>query len=291
VAKAENQRFTRIQRNYPYRCLRRNKRPRRDNGWAVSNKNKSKKIIPMKTHIKSWFLLPVLTTALVTGWSAQAQFTEVDISSQINVDVRTYTDGQNYQPGGTQLVVSGVPFGLAELNNNPNTTGVVQGGGLSQTGLFNYTFSMPAGTMATVLYTLLNTANGEPGINEGSIVVTGSGGETATLNLTEGNNIRDHNNDGFVNTLSDPTVVPTYFLNGAPTTQSVQTRLDRQELVLPGTFSGDTIASIKFQGDAQGNPNGAAFLAGLTLYNVPEPSTVAVLALGVAAMLGLRRRK
>lgn len=247
----------------------------------------------MKTYVKSLFLLPALSAALVTASSVQAQFTEVDINSQVNVDIQGYVNGSDYQLGGTQLNVNGVPFALAELNNNPNTTGVVQGGGSSQTGLFNYTFSLPAGTHATALYTLLNNVNGIFGIYEGSIVVTGTGGETATLNLIEGNNIRDYNNGGYVNTLSDPTVVPTYFLNGAPTTQSIQSRLDRQELILPGTFSGDTIASITFQGNAQGyyNPNGAAFLAGLTLENVPEPSTVAILTVGVFAVLGLRRRK
>jgi hypothetical protein len=203
----------------------------------------------------------------LTASSVQAQFTEVDISSQANADLQTYTDGQNYQLGGTQLIVSGVPFALAELSNNPNTTGVVQSG----TGSFNFTFSVPAGAHAKVLYTLLNTAFGEAGVDEGSIVVTGTGGETATLNLTEGYNIRDHNNNIFDNTLSLSTtaVVPTYFLNGAPTTQSIQSRLDRQELLLPGTFSGDTIASITFQGIGQGNPNGSAFLAGLTLDNTP----------------------
>jgi hypothetical protein len=179
---------------------------------------------------------------------------------------------------------------LAELNNNPNTTGIVQGGGASRLGSFNYTFLVPGGTKATVLYTLLNTTAGTSGSNVGSIVVTGTGGETATLSLIEGSNIRDHNNDGFANTLSDPTVLPTYFLNGAPTTQSIQTRLDRQQLVLPVTFAGDTIASITFEGVADPT-TGAAFLTGLTLENVPEPSVIAMMALGAVAMLRVRSRK
>jgi len=209
-------------------------------------------------------------TALVTAFSVEAQYTEVDISSQANADIQTYTDGGNYQLGGTTLTVAGVPFGLAELGGNPASTGVVQSGG----GPFDYTFSVPSGTQATALYTLMNTAFGQPGVNEGSIVVTGTDGETATLTLTEGVNIRDHNNDGFVNTLSDPTVVSTYFQGGAPTTSGdIQTRLDRQELNLPSSFDGDTIASITFEGYAQGAPNGSAFLAGMTLSDsVPEGS-------------------
>jgi hypothetical protein len=149
---------------------------------------------------------------------------------------------------------------------------------------------VPAGTYATVLYTLLNSTYGVLGADVGSIVVTGTGGETATLNLIEGYNIRDHNNNNCVNTLSDTTVVPTYFLNGAPTTQSIQTRLDCQELQLPESFSGDTIASITFEGDAT-IPNGAAFLAGLTLENVPEPSTLALLAVGLFGITLLRRHQ
>jgi hypothetical protein len=212
---------------------------------------------------------PLMTAAaLVTASSVQAQFTEVDISSQANDDIQTYSYGNNYQVGGTTLTVAGVPFGLALLDGTPGTTGVVQSsahGGPA--GSFDFTFSVPAGTQATALYSLANTAWGYYGVNEGSIVVTGTDGETATLTLTEGDNIRDHNNDGYVNTLSDPTVVPTYFQNGAPTTDGYeQTRLDMQTLDLPSTFDGDTIASIQFEGYASGSyGGGSAFLAGLTL--------------------------
>lgn len=228
---------------------------------ALNTCRRAKNQIPigfMKTRMRNLLVLSTLTVAFLAASSAQAQFTKVDISSKVNVDIKTYTYGHNYQLGGTQLNVNGVPFALAELNSNPNTTGVVQGGGQSQIGQFNYTFSVPAGTYATVLYTLLNSTYGVLGADAGSIVVTGTGGETATLNLIEGYNIRDHNNNNCVNTLSDTTVVPTYFLNGAPTTQSIQTRLDCQELELPESFSGDTIASITFEGDAT-IPNGAAF--------------------------------
>jgi hypothetical protein len=83
----------------------------------------------MKTRIRNLLVLSTLTVAFLAASSAQAQFTKVDISSKVNVDIKTYTYGHNYQLGGTQLNVNGVPFALAELNSNPNTTGVVQGGG------------------------------------------------------------------------------------------------------------------------------------------------------------------
>jgi len=226
--------------------------------------------------------------------SAKAQFTEIDTSSNCNDTLQNGSFGSNFQLGGTQLIVAGVPFGLAELNNNPATTGTVALGPTGSVGVASFTFSVPAGTHASALYCLANTAWGEAGVNEGSITVTGNGGETATLTLTEGFNIRDENNASWCNTLTDPTVVPTYFQNGAPTTNGyIQSRLDRQKLILPATFSGDTIASITFQGNAQANPNGTAFLAGLTLSNVPEPTSLSLLVLGAVGLLGvlrLRRR-
>lgn len=212
-------------------------------------------------------------------FTAQAQFIEINLnqSTNVNEDAETYSVPGNYQLGGTQINVNGVPFGLSELNNNPNTTGIVQGGGVSHdtvTGSFSFSFSVPAGIQATALYSLVNSVYGEAGTNEASIVVTGTHLETTTLNLVEGVNIRDCNQASWCNTLSDPTIVSTYFVNKAPATNSIQTRLDRQELVLPDSFSGDTIATITFQGYGQGDPNGSAFLAGLTLlatnYTVPS---------------------
>ncbi|MBP9903651.1 MAG: hypothetical protein KBH45_19515, partial [Verrucomicrobia bacterium] len=211
----------------------------------------------------------------------------IDLNSKANANLRTYPNGTNYPFGGSQFTVAGVPFSLARLGGNSTTMGVVQGANPSgAAGAFSHTFAVPPGTHATVLYALVNTAWGQVFQNQGRIIVTGTGGETATLFLTEGFNLRDHDNRNFVNTLSDALVVPTYFLNGAPTTQSSQSRLDRQELLLPAPFVGDTIASITFEGLAQGNPGGSAFLAGLTLSTqLMPPSLLAIQRAGTKVIL------
>ena len=235
-------------------------------------------------------IITVLVMATV-NITAHAQFTEINLSSLINADLQTYTDGTDYQPGGSQLTVSGVPFGLALLNNTPGTTGIVQtpdNGGQIQ----SYTFSIPAGTYATILYTLMNTTWGYAGVNEGSIVVTGSGGETATLDLTEGFNIRDHYNGFYCNTYTDPTLVPTYFVNQAPNPTNGQVRLDRQELVLPSSFDGDTLASITFNGIGHGQFSGGdPFLAAMTLQTVPEPGLFSLFGLAALVLVIRRQRR
>ena len=217
--------------------------------------------------------------------AAHAQYMEVDLSSQVNADLQTYSDGTDYQVGGSQLDVSGVPFELALLNGAPGTTGIVQ----TPDGGASYTFSAPSGIYATALYTLMNTTWGEAGVNEGSVVVTGTRGETATLNLTEGFNIRDHYNGFFCNSYTDPTLVPTYFVSQVPNPTSGQVRLDRQELVLPSSFNGGTIALITFNGIG-GGFDGDPFLAAMTLQTVPEPGTLFVLGLGALVLIVRRRR-
>jgi hypothetical protein len=226
----------------------------------------------------------MVTFALAwASFAAHAQFLELNISADCNQDLQTFADGYDYPFGGTQLDAGGVPFGLSLLDNIPDTTGVVMAPADDQ----SYTFTVPSGTYATALYTLMNTAWGMlPGVYEGSIIVTGSGGETATLDLTEGVNIRDQYNGFFVNSLSDSTAVSTDFENHLPN-PSGPVRLDRQELVLPSSFNGDTLASITFDGLDHGEPNGDPFLAGITLAVVPEPSPYLIFALG-ALVLGAR---
>jgi hypothetical protein len=237
----------------------------------------------------------VLAALALTALSARAQFTEIDITGQTSANLQGYTLGFNYPLGGAQINVNGVPFGIATEQGMPGTTGIVQSPDLGPEnfpsglpGAFSYSFPVPANTHATALYTLINSAYGEPGTQLGMVTVTGTGGETAVLNLIEGGNVRDHNNDGFDNTVSDPNVASIYFLGGLAAPDS-PSRLDRQVLDLPATFAGDTIASITFSGDAAGYPGGDAFLAGVTLGNgtVPDnalPLPVILAALGLVAL-------
>ena len=210
-------------------------------------------------------------TNLTLNITSQSQFTEINISSQINANLQTYTKGTNYPLGGTSLNINGVPFALTIQPNNPASTGIIQTGNGQfgyNSGNFAYTFPVPAGTYAEALYVLVNSTWGGYGVNVGNIVVTGSHGETAALNFVEGSNIRDHFEGVYADTLSDHSVVPTYFNDGLVVNWSPQ-RLDRQQLLLPASFSGDTIASISFQGSAQGFTNGSPFLLGLTLASAP----------------------
>jgi hypothetical protein len=226
----------------------------------------------------------IITALALTSaaFAAHAQFLEMNLSADCNQNLQTYTDGSDYAIGGTQIDAGGVPFSLSLLDNLPGTTGVIQAPADDQ----SYTFIVPSGTYATSVYTLINTAWGVPGVDEGSIIVTGSHGETATLDLTEGVNIRDHYNGYFVNSLSDGSVVSTFFNQQSVSSQG-SVRLDRQTLELPASFNGDTLASITFDGVDHGEPNGDPFLAGMTLAVVPEPSWYLIFGLG-ALVFGSR---
>ena len=228
--------------------------------------------------------------ALATAaFAAHGQYLELNITNQFNANIQTYANGANYQVGGSQLNVGSVPFSLGLYNNTPGTTGTIQ---TPNNGLTNsFTFTVPANTYATSLYTLINTSWGEPGYFEGDVVVKAANGATATLNLVDGSNVRDHNNGMFVNTLSDPTVVSTYFINQVANSTNGQVRLDMQTLVLPSSFNGQTISTITFNGVGYGEPDGSPFLTAMTLQEVPEPATGALMAAGLGVLGLVLRRK
>ena len=228
----------------------------------------------MKNFSRSAGLVAAIVSLVCAG-SVFAQYSEVDLSTYVNDNLNAppYFDNGDFPSGGTTLTVAGVPFGLASYGGG-TSLGVVQSpnsGAITLTSptAYSFTIAVPAGTEATALYSLANSTYGQAGTLLGSITVTGTGGETGVLNLAEDNNIRDYNNGIWEDTLTNTSVVSTYFGGGAA-------RLDMQVLDLPPTFDGDTIASITFAGTAYGDYNGegpgSAFIAGLTFEDADSPS-------------------
>ena len=196
----------------------------------------------------------VLACAVVLSATSTlvADYVSVDLSAQVNANIRSYTGGSGYPIGGQTLAFGGVPFALALHGGVADTLGAVQ---LPNTGqLTTHSFAVKI-QGATRLYTLINSAWGSFGANNGSVEIFGTNGAHASFSLVQGTNIRDHYQGNYQNIVNDPTVFATTYASGA--------RLDRQVFELPASFAGQTVTEVRFQG-VGANPTGAAFLAGAT---------------------------
>ncbi len=213
---------------------------------------------------------------------SQAALLQVPIDGHANSNLRAYTNGGVYPIAPTTITVGAVPFDLAPLAGSANSLGIIQS---PSTGIDVTIAADVVG--ATKVYTLINSAFGSFGSTNGRLEFTGTGGATATYNLVQGFNIRDHYNDGFNNVVNDPTVVTRSFGGGV--------RLDRQTFVLPSVFSGETLTGIRFVGYASPGLSGRPFLAAMTIENAPapEPTTLAIWGMfgGLGLIAARRRRK
>jgi hypothetical protein len=220
-----------------------------------------------------------------------AHASEVDLSTLVNANLNTYTNGFLYPTNGGPLTVGGVAFNLAALPGGG--TGIIQLGGdnnPSDTSPIPYfpSVTIPINqTGITTVYTLINSAFGTP-TNPltviGSLDFLGSSG-SYVYNLTEGDNVRDHFNGGFENS-APGLAASAYFGDGS-------VRLDEQAIVLPTGLG--KLESITFSANDQYYGNGEPFLAGLTTSNVsavPEPSTwtMMILAFGGLGLMAYRRK-
>jgi hypothetical protein len=210
--------------------------------------------------------------------ASAADYTPIALPT-LNTDIRTWTDGSAYDalfPTSSQTL-GGVPFNF-QADASGNTA--FEGGSLT----------IPVGVSGvTSVYTLINTAYGAYGANVGSVTFNGSAGDTYTVQLIEGSNVRDHyyNPSPFVNTTSDPM-----------TTEAVwgfntygYAHLDMQDFTLPSAFADETLDSIVFDSTG-GYPIGEPFIAGATAFNgVPDAGFSATLLALSFGTLGLVRRR
>jgi hypothetical protein len=231
--------------------------------------------------------LTTLSVALVLfgAASARASLITVPIDTLVNSNASAYTSGTNLPTGPSTLTVGDIPFDLSPFGAMSNSLGVI----LTTPGSSLYTIDTDI-YGATTIYTLINSIYGQLGATNGRVEFVGTGGAFASFDLIQGYNIRDYFNNVFNNVVSDPTIVTASFSGGV--------RLDRQMFVLPTLFATETLTQIRLVGTGAGNPQGQAFLAGVTVatppppQSVPEPSAFVTAAIGAGIVMcrGLRRR-
>jgi hypothetical protein len=230
---------------------------------------------PIRNLIRSSALLAVAIAFAASAKPVAAEFHTVDISSQFNTDLRSIFGGSQYPVAPFDVSIGGVPFDLEPLANTADSLGIV----FSPLGPYEFVFPVNLPN-AVAVYTLIDSAYGTFGANNGLVEAFGTGGAYASFDLVQGTNIRDYVQNVFNNTVG-------------PDIQSVlygSVRLDRQVLLLPASFQGQTLTEIRFSGVA-GNPTGQPFVAAITV-QVPEPSSLILAALGLGVLVvGWTRRK
>jgi hypothetical protein len=221
----------------------------------------------------------ILSAGLVGA--AHAAQSEIDLSSLTNANLQTYTDGTAYPTAGSTVTIGAASFLVSSDAGVAGTTGAIQVSSPSDS------FVVPVNqTGYEIVYVLVNSAYGEIGKTVGSLIFEDSAGDTETIDLEEGINIRDH---------------WTAYNNVAPHIYGTATyqggvRFDAYEYLLLGPLAGNTLTSITLDGGPDtGFPNGEPFLAGVTLATgaVPELSTWTMMIAGFAGLgwLGLSRRR
>lgn len=230
--------------------------------------------------MKKSFLAFALFSSLAYPVAVQASQVQIDLSSQINANLATYSGGTNYPSGGTNVTIGAATFGLASYPGGTDP-GVVQTG----EGATSFVFDNLDIAGVQTIYSLINSAFGVSGVTTGKLIIQGTA-QTFTFDLVQGVNVRDHFNDGFVNTASN-------LYGSAYYGQDNQDRLDAQQFNVVGL---GTLKSIEFDYAGDFNPgNGFPFLAAITtdtVAAVPEPSTWAMMIFGFAGIgfLACRRR-
>jgi hypothetical protein len=216
----------------------------------------------------------LILSAGLAGAAHAAQL-QIDLSSLTNENIQTYTNGTNYPLAGSTVNINAASFTLSSEGGTADTTGVIQANSSTDS------FLIPINeTGYSIVYVLVNSAFGELGSTVGSLVFQDSAGDSDTIALEEGVNVRDHYIE-FNNVSTE--VYGTAQYPG-------DVKLDAYEYVLPASFAGNALTSITLNGAADtGSPDGEPFLAGVTLATgaspaVPEPSTWAMMAVGFAGL-------
>lgn len=215
--------------------------------------------------------LSMIGLTMASGAWSQTYTTIALPDDQLNADIRTWSSGSDYNAlfPSSQSTSGGVPFVLG-LNAGGNNV------------IYDVnSVDIPVGVAGVqTVYTLINTAFGAQGALVGQLTFTATNGDTYSVSLIEGVNVRDHYAGSFVNTVSAPNVTLNVF--GSP--DNGRAHLDMQAFALPASFGATTLQKVTFESYHAGG-SGLPFVAGITVAAVPEPGSVALLLAGLGVLV------
>lgn len=206
---------------------------------------------------------------------AMLSWSQVNIDSYVNSNLQNYTHGSDYPIGGTSLTVGGVAFTLA--NYPGGGTGVIQ----TPYQLSPSSFDVPVNVAnPTTVYTLINSTWGIDGDTVGAVEFKATGGLDYTVNLIEGQDIRNHCNCGYNQIIGQGALGGTYL--GTAYFGGDQVRFDELGFTLPSSFQSSTLTDIILHGNND-YPNGNPFLAAATVASNATPIASPVGPIGAIA--------
>ncbi len=235
--------------------------------------------------MKNKFSLIIMLSALTASTPIFAStYTPLSLPT-LNTDIRTYTSaGSEFAPLFTQPVtpntLGGTPFDL-QLSASGNNAFIGPGSLVIPVNVYG----------VDNVDTLINSIYGTTGTTTGSITFNGSV-SSYTVDLIEGDNVRDHFYGNYVNTTSSPDVTQAVFGINSPGNE----HLDMQNFILPSVFNTQMLDSITFDSYGYGNPLGTPFIVGATAVSnvaatpLPASGLLMLSALALTGIIGLRRR-
>jgi len=223
---------------------------------------------------------------LLAAGSSQAAI-PLDLSSVANArfDSTGFIGGGSYPTGSPLVTFDGIDYRLPATGNYMWHSANQFLGGIPNP----RSVTIPVNLFGIdLVYTLMGTWWGEKAAGSlATITFNGSGGLVHSLDLDGGVYIRDYNYNPTYTTTLDPLITRQVWSNGTgPGSQHV----DRQRFDLPEAFDNATLESIVLTDNGSDGVQ-RAFMAAVTLQPVPEPSTWASLAAGLAVLGALLTRR
>jgi Bacterial Ig-like domain (group 3) len=211
----------------------------------------------------------------------RALLTQINLNPYVNSNLQSYANGLDFPTGGSSLTVGGIGFTLA--NYSGGGTGIIQTP--SQANASSFDVKVNVANPNTV-YTLINSTYGEYGDTVGAVEFKATGGLDYTVNLVEGQDIRDYNNYTYNNTNGQGALGGIYL--GSASFGGGVVRLDKLGFTLPSGFQSATLTDVILHGYGS-IPDGNPWLAAATVAtgsSVAAPTQTSIRASTASAAVG-----